>query len=59
MKYQMFVWTLIAIVIYTYVFLRNPSTTISTLPELGEKFVILMGLSQAGYLGGKAAPKTP
>lgn len=59
MKYQMFVWTLIAIVIYTYVFLRNPSTSISTLPELGEKFVILMGLSQAGYLGGKAAPKTP
>jgi hypothetical protein len=59
MKYQMFVWTLIAIVIYTFVFLKNPSNSISTLPELGEKFVILMGLSQAGYLGGKAAPKTP
>ncbi len=59
MKYQMFVWTLIAMVIYTYIFLRNPSNDISRLPELGTTFVILMGLSQAGYLGGKVLPKTP
>ena len=57
MKYQMFAWTIIAIVIYTYIFLRNPSNDISTLPVLEQSIVILTGLSQAGYLGGKASPK--
>ena len=57
MKYQMFSWTLIAIVIYTFIFLSNPSNSISRLPELQSSFVILTGLSQAGYLGGKAVPK--
>lgn len=59
MKYQMFAWTVIAIVIYTYIFLQNPSDTITTLPVLHRTFVILMGLSQAGYLGGKAMPTAP
>jgi hypothetical protein len=57
MKYQMFTWTLIAIGIYLYIFLTNPGNKITTLPVLDRTIVILTGLSQAGYLGGKAAPK--
>lgn len=59
MKYQMSAWTVITIAIYTYIFLTNASITITSLPVLQQKFVILMGLSQAGYLGGKAMPTVP
>lgn len=57
MKYQMFSWTLIAIGIYLYIFITNPGSKITTLPVLDRTIVILTGLSQAGYLGGKAVPK--
>jgi hypothetical protein len=53
MKFQMFGWTVVAISIYSWLFLSNLSNTIQSLPVLPESIVILTGLSQAGYLAGK------
>lgn len=61
MKFQMFGWTVIAIVIYTVLFLSDLHNHIETLPQVDSSIVILTGLSQGGYLTGKALPsaKTP
>jgi hypothetical protein len=53
MKFQMFGWTVVAIVVYSWLFLNDLRTDISTLPLVPESIVILTGLSQAGYLAGK------
>ena len=53
MKFQMFGWTIIAILIYSWLFLGDMSKEISSLPIVPESIVILTGLSQAGYLAGK------
>lgn len=53
MKFQMFGWTLIAIIIYSYLFLSNLSASMESLPIVPESIVILTGLSQTGYLAGK------
>jgi hypothetical protein len=55
MKFQMFGWTIIAIVIYSYLFLGDLNDHISTLPMVPSSIVTLTGLSQAGYLTSKAA----
>jgi hypothetical protein len=54
MKFQMFGWTVIAIGIYTWIFLSNLSPEMSALPLVDPSIVILTGLSQSGYLAGKA-----
>ena len=54
MKFQMFGWTIIAIVIYSWIFLTNLNPHISVLPNVDKTVVILTGLSQSGYLVGKA-----
>lgn len=64
MKFQMFGWTLVAIVIYAWLFLSNLHDHIETLPRVDQSIVILTGLSQGGYLSGKAVtninrPPTP
>lgn len=64
MKFQMFGWTLVAIVIYAWLFLSNLHDHIETLPRVDQSIVILTGLSQGGYLTGKAVtninqPPTP
>jgi len=53
MKFQMFGWTVIAIVIYSYLFLRQIVPTLTALPEVPNSIVILTGLSQSGYLAAK------
>ena len=53
MKFQMFGWTIIAIFIYSWLFLSNLGNTIASLPLVPQSIVILTGLSQAGYLAGK------
>lgn len=53
MKFQMFGWTLVAIVIYAWLFLSELHDHIETLPRVDASIVILTGLSQAGYLTGK------
>ena len=53
MKFQMFGWTVVAILVYTWLFLKNLDSNISSLPIVPTSIVILTGLSQAGYLAGK------
>jgi hypothetical protein len=65
MKLQMFAWTLVALAIYVCIFLagvwQSDQRMIDSLPIVDTTLVLLTGLSQAGYLGGKAvssqAPK--
>jgi hypothetical protein len=54
MKFQMFGWTLIAILIYVYLFLSTISKTMMELPTVPQSIVLLTGLSQGGYLASKA-----
>lgn len=57
-RYQMFAWTLISasiylFVVYTTLFDKNLDITNLKLPDVDATLVFLMGLSQAGYIGGK------
>lgn len=54
MKFQMFGWTLIAILIYVYIFLNSLTQLMPELPAVPSSIVVLTGLSQGGYLAGKA-----
>lgn len=54
MKFQMFGWTVVAILIYSWIFLTNVSANITSLPPVDQSIVLLTGLSQGGYLAGKA-----
>jgi hypothetical protein len=53
MKFQMFGWTVIAILIYSYVFLFDLRKDLDSLPDVPTTIAILTGISQAGYLTGK------
>ncbi len=59
MKFQMFGWTVVAIVIYSWLFLYDLSDHIMSLPIVPQAIVILTGLSQAGYLAGKGVSNIP
>lgn len=54
MKFQMFGWTVIAVIIFSWIFLTNLNPHMSALPNVDKTVVILTGLSQSGYLVGKA-----
>lgn len=54
-KFQMFGWTLIAVVLYLMLFYTLLSADIEALPVLDGTLVALTGVSQLGYLGGKLA----
>jgi hypothetical protein len=54
-KFQMFAWTVVAIVFYVCVLFSNLNADIDTLPVVDATLVLLTGLSVGGYLGGKAA----
>lgn len=52
-RFQFFVWTVLgAVAFVTLVLLREPGI-IQDLPRVPEGFLALMGISSAGYLGGK------
>lgn len=53
MKFQMFGWTVVAVVIYSFLFLKLLTIDLVALPTVPEGIVILTGLSQTGYLTGK------
>jgi hypothetical protein len=55
LKYQLFGWTLVAVVLYIYKFLQLDHASTS-LPEISPTVVILTGVSTAGYLAGKSKP---
>ena len=54
MKVQMFGWTALAILIYVIFFVKQLAPTITELPNVDPSIVALTGVSQAGYLIGKA-----
>jgi len=53
MKFQMFGWTVVAICIYSWLFLNDLSSNVKSLPLVPQSIVLLTGLSQVGYLAGK------
>lgn len=57
-KFQMFGWTVVALLMYGYTVTRvirgTEAAYLSSLPDVDASLVILMGLSQAAYLVGKA-----
>lgn len=55
LKYQLFGWTLVAVVLYIYKFLQLNAASHS-LPNIDPTVVILTGASTAGYLAGKFKP---
>lgn len=55
MKFQMFGWTCVAVASYVVIFLAKLAPAITKLPTVDETLVLLTGLSQTGYLAGKAA----
>jgi hypothetical protein len=55
MKVQMFGWTVVGVLFYVIIFLGGLSYQTDTLPVIDSTIVMLMGLSQTGYLAGKGA----
>jgi hypothetical protein len=53
MKFQMFGWTVVAIFIYSCLFLKDLRPDLTSLPVVPQSIVLLTGLSQAGYLTSK------
>jgi hypothetical protein len=56
-RVQMLVWTLVGVVGFCAATFRLEPWSISTLPKIGDSLMLLMGISSAGYLGGKLARK--
>ena len=54
---RMFGWTVVAIFIYSYLFLADLRNDLTTLPVAPQSIVLLTGLSQAGYLTSKGISK--
>jgi len=53
-RFQFFTWTLVGCLGYIYLVIRmNPETANISLPDIPQNFLYLMGVSAAGYLGGK------
>ena len=56
-RFQMFSWTWIGIMVYLFILFSTVVTTDNItklgLPDLPNVFVVLMGISQGSYLGGK------
>jgi len=63
-RFQMFAWTIISIVIYLAFFFSKTTFLLTdvnelTVPDIPQIFVVLMGLSQAAYVGNKSTvPKS-
>ena len=63
-RYQMFLWTIISVIIYLGLFLQQingisniEGLTQLKLPDIDPSLLFLMGLSQAGYLANKAVAR--
>lgn len=55
-RVQQILWTLIAIGIFLVTIVKNYANA-TVLPDIPQELLILMGISSAGYLAGKAARK--
>lgn len=56
-RVQMLLWTIFGVGIFLYMVVQVGPGTITDLPAVPETLLYLMGLSSAGYLGGKLARK--
>lgn len=56
-RLQFVVWTIVGVVTFVRLVLLSDPATINGLPEIPTGFLQLMGISSAGYLGGKLARK--
>jgi hypothetical protein len=56
-RVQMLLWTLFGVSAFIVASLGDPPGTIKGLPTVPDRLLYLMGLSSAGYLGGKLARK--
>jgi hypothetical protein len=56
-RVQMLVWTLVGVIGFCVATFLIEPWTISALPKIGDSLMLLMGISSAGYLGGKLARK--
>ncbi|HEX6772819.1 MAG TPA: hypothetical protein VF126_12380 [Acidobacteriaceae bacterium] len=56
-RLQMLLWTLLGVGVFIYAVLHLSPGTITDLPPVPDRLLVLMGLSSAGYLGGKIARK--
>jgi hypothetical protein len=54
-RFQFFVWTLIGAAVFVFLVFQHDPGTIADLPAIPNGFLALMGVSSAGYLGGKVA----
>jgi hypothetical protein len=56
-RLQMLLWTLFGVGAFVYAVLQLMPGTIPDLPAIPDRLMVLMGISSAGYLGGKIARK--
>ncbi len=56
-RLQFVVWTIVGVVTFVRLVLLSDPATIGGLPEIPSGFLQLMGISSAGYLGGKLVRK--
>ncbi len=56
-RFQFFVWTLLGAGAFIMLILLREPGTITDLPKVPQGFLNIMGISSAGYLGGKLARK--
>ena len=52
-RFQFFVWTLVGCAGFLFLTLKNDPSSLTALPDVPSGFLYLMGISAAGYLGGK------
>jgi hypothetical protein len=56
-RLQFVVWTVVGIFTFLTIVFKSDPLTLSDLPKISDGFLNLMGISSAGYLGGKLARK--
>ncbi len=56
-RLQMFLWTILGVGAFIYAVMQLAPGTITELPAVPDRLLVLMGISSAGYLGGKMARK--
>jgi hypothetical protein len=56
-RFQFFVWTVVGVFTFLFLVIFSDPANLNDLPTIPDGFLQLMGISSAGYLGGKLARK--
>jgi hypothetical protein len=54
-RFQYFVWTVLGVLTFLFLLISIDPAELHDLPKVPESFLYMMGVSSAGYLGGKLA----